>query len=366
MRPRSWTPSRAGTEYFSEGTIRGKLYLDGNENDVYEARVDGDLPADSVTITLEGSSVNVNMTTMTDSAGEFEFTGLDAGSYRVWIDPKDDHLEDWDVDLRGTNQSPLSALVEMAEGAGGEAHFGFDVTKFTAHVPVVYGNDKGTENPADGITVTLYTQPQGVSGRDEIGDAESDSTGMASIEIERETLADLPAQSIVFAEVSDPDPETTAEDNDRDVSADEVVTFTLDKSSFSTTADEDHNLLWRNITVTANYFDADGMPVRAAVNTAVTSNNEANASAGFDGDFVFRAKSSDDWAAAGGAGDNVQATRTDKKSGELLQVSHSLVQVDLPTGSEHPGRHTHSATASTASSTSPTPRPPARGSWKVT
>ena len=308
-----------GTEYYEEGTLRGRLYLDGNENDVYEMNVDGDFEVDSVVVTLEGGGVGTTVTVMTDSTGSFEFQYLEEGTYRVSVEADDPALKGENVKLRGTGRSDP---VEVRANSMASAHFGFDVQKFMAKVPVVYGNDGSgnTKNPAAGVEVSLYTQPTGVSGRKQIGKtAMSDSTtGIATIEVARSFLKDLPAKSIVFAEVADPtdNATNTGAANLQDVVDDEVVTFTLDKGQFSTLADEDHNLLWRVIKLTANYVDQDGEPVRKAVATA-TSGNPGD-SVTFTGDFAYRAKSSADWGDVPdgfGTGDDQTGARiSDKKS----------------------------------------------------
>ena len=215
------------------------------------------------------------------------------------------------------------------------AYFGFNVLKYMAKIPVMYGNDGGTENPAAGVEVMLYTQPTGVSGRKQIGKtAESDSMGIAAIEVARSVLKDLPATSIVFAEVRDPatDDDTTpfVNENTRDIAADEVVTFTLDKSQFSTLADEDHNLVWREITVTANYVDQDGTPVPKAL----TADNDPTIP--FLGDFWYQADKATTWSALPNSvteDNDVDPVRiSDKESSHdgAYQLRLSLSQVGLP------------------------------------
>lgn len=323
-----------GTEYYEEGTLRGRLYIDGNENDVYEMNVDGVLELDSVTVTLEGGTVGMNVTAMTDSTGTFEFTYLEEGSYRVWIDAKDPHLKDENVALRGAGRS---APVTVSGNQTATAHFGFDVQEFTAMVPVVYGNDDGTENPAGGVEVKLWTQPESVSGRKQIGKtAKSDSTtGIASIKIARANLKDLPAKSIVFAEVQDPaeDVASTSDvnENDRDPVDDEVVTFTLDKSQFSTMAPEDHNLLWRNIDVIAHYVDQNGKPVLKGLTA------DTDPTIPFLGDFWYQAPKATAWTVlpsnvqAGDRNDVDPDRISDKKSAHngAYQLKLSLSQVGI-------------------------------------
>ena len=337
-----------GTFYYEEGTLRGRLYIDGNENDNYEMGVDGMLALDSVTITLEGGTVGMQMTAMTDSTGSFEFTYLEEGTYRVLIDSKDAHLKDQNVQLRGTGQSKA---IEVRGNSVANAYFGFDVQKFMAMVPVVYGTDGDTENPAEGIEVMLWTQPKGVSGRKQVGKtAKSDSMGIATVEIARATLKDLPAQSIVFAEVQDPtandaDPDNGFE-NDRDPVDDEVVTFTLDKSQFSTTAPEDHNLLWRNITVVANYVDLTGKPVLKSLTA------DSDPTIPFLGDFWYKAKASTTAWSALPSGvsdtnkDDVDPVRiTDKKSAHngAYQVQVVLNQVGLDNDDDNTNTSTYPA-----------------------
>ena len=316
-----------GTEYYEEGTLRGRLYLDGNGNDVYELNVDGVLEVDSVVITLEGGTVGMNVTTMTDSTGSFEFKYLEEGSYRVWIDAKDEALKGQNVSLRGTGRSET---LEVKANSMVSAHFGFDVDKFMAKVPVVYGNDGSgnTKNPADSVRVTLYSQPKRTSA-DSIGTALSDSKGIATIEVNRSILKDLPAKSIVFAQVFDPDPDT-GENNSVDVVDDEVVTFTLDKGQFSTLADEDHNLLWREIKLTANYVDQDGKPVRKEITDVPEA---GNALVTFTADFAYRAKSSDKWGdvvSAVSDGDDQTGVRINDKNSDhdgAWQVAITINQV---------------------------------------
>ena len=241
-----------GTELFEEGTIGGQLYVDGNENQAYERAVDGRLPLAGATITLEGlgsSATSVDRTTTTDEEGRYGFEGLDAGTYRVWIDSREQVYADRKVRSNG----PGSLRIDLREGRSGIVDFPFVITEFEVRVAVVFGHDdEDNESPAEGVGVGLYRNSDGTGL---IGDRtrKTDETGVATFALSRDDVDELAASTIVFSRATAPDKTQLGEDP--------LLTFTLDKNRFDNAPGDDHNLLWTAIELTVGYLEQDGATV---------------------------------------------------------------------------------------------------------
>ena len=244
-----------GVEIFEEGTIAGHLYIDGNENQVFERTVDGALPLAGATITLESlgsGATSMDKTTTTDDTGGYSFGGLDAGTYRVWVDSDEQVYKDTNVQVNG----PGTQRIDLVEGTDTRpADFPFVISSFDISVSVVFGHDEDSgenESPAEGATVTLSKNSDG-SGP--VGKAtKTGEDGIATIALTRANVSTLAAKTIVFSQVTKrPDKTAQAEDP--------LITFTLDKNTFDNSPGDDHNLLWTKIKVTAGYVEEDGMAV---------------------------------------------------------------------------------------------------------
>ena len=254
-----------GVELFEEGTIAGHLYIDGNENQVFERTVDGALPLAGATITLEGlgsGATSMDQTVTTDDQGGYSFGGLDAGTYRVWVDPDDQVYKDGNVQVNG----PGTQRIDLVEGTPARpADFPFVISSFDIAVSVVYGHDEDSgenESPAEGAEVSLYKNSDG-SGQ--VGkSAETGEDGVATISLTRANVGTLAAKTIVFSRVTDR-PGNTA------LAEDPLITFTLDKNQFDNSPGDDHNLLWTKIKLTAGYVEEDGMPVPDSRSTGTGS-----------------------------------------------------------------------------------------------
>ena len=254
-----------GTELFEEGTIAGHLYIDGNENQVFERTVDGALPLAGATITLESlgsGATSMDQTTTTDDTGRYSFGGLDAGTYRVWVDSDEQVYKDTNVQVNG----PGTQRIDLVEGTDTRpADFPFVISSFDISVSVVYGHDEDggeNESPAEGAEVSLFKDSE---GNDQVGkDAETGEDGVATIALTRANVSTLAAKTIVFSQVTDR-PSNTA------VAEDKLLTFTLDKNQFDNSPGDDHNLLWTEIKLTAGYVEEDGMPVPDSRSTGTGS-----------------------------------------------------------------------------------------------
>ena len=245
-----------GVELFEEGTISGRLYIDGNENEVFERTVDGALPLAGATITLESlgsGATSEDRTATTDENGGYSFGGLDAGTYRVWVNPEEQVYKDGNVQVNG----PGTQRIDLVEGTPARsADFPFVISSFDISVSVVYGHDEDAgenESPAEGAKVSLYKNSDGT---DQVGkSAETGEDGVATIALTRANASTLAAKTIVFSQVTGlPSSKVTRAE-------DPLLTFTLDKNRFDNAPGDDHNLLWTTIKLTVGYVEEDGMPV---------------------------------------------------------------------------------------------------------
>ena len=254
-----------GTELFEEGTIAGHLYIDGNENKVFERTVDGALPLAGATITLESlgsGATSMDQTTTTDDTGGYSFGGLDAGTYRVWVDSDEQVYKDGNVQVNG----PGTQRIDLVEGTDTRpADFPFVISSFDISVSVVYGHDEDggeNESPAEGADVSLFKNSDGTG---QVGKkAKTGEDGIATIALTRANVGTLAAKTIVFSQVTKrPDKTASAEDP--------LITFTLDKNTFDNSPGDDHNLLWTEIKVRAGYIEEDGMAVPDSRSTGTGS-----------------------------------------------------------------------------------------------
>ena len=270
-----------GTELFEEGTIAGHLYIDGNENQVFERTVDGALPLAGATITLESlgsGATSMDKTVTTDDTGGYSFGGLDAGTYRVWVDSDEQVYKDTNVQVNG----PGTQRIDLVEGTDTRpADFPFVISSFDISVSVVYGHDEDSgenESPTEGADVSLFKNSDGTG---QVGKkATTGEDGIATIALTRANVSTLAAKTIVFSQVTKR-PSNTAS------AEDPLVTFTLDKNKFDNSPPDDHNLLWTKIKLTAGYVEEDGMPVPDSRSTG-TGNID------FTSHFVFPKVENDD------------------------------------------------------------------------
>ena len=158
----------------ANATVSGSLFLDENpKDDTFTSQVEDKLAAADIMITLEGGGVAVFDTVQTDANGDFSFTDLPAGSYRVEINSTDADIPG-NVVFGGTS---TAAVVTLNNGESESVFWPFDITQQAVTAAVFYGRD-GTDpgvNPLSGITVNAYAQEShAVAGTPVLG---TDTTG---------------------------------------------------------------------------------------------------------------------------------------------------------------------------------------------
>ncbi len=191
-------------------SISGSLFIDENDKDnAFTASAEDKLAVAGVPIIIEGGGVAVYDTVNTDANGDFAFTDLPAGTYRVAIDTSAAAIPGA-VTFGGTS---TETLVTVTTGSNAAVYWPFDIIMQWIQVGSFLGTDLDVSatpgpmvRPLDNIVLDLYDTyanavAAGATGRLDRDTTEAD--GYANFNFMR-TADDSPAggpDAIVFARI---------------------------------------------------------------------------------------------------------------------------------------------------------------------
>lgn len=191
-------------------SISGSLFLDENDKDnSFTASAEDKLAVAGVPIIIEGGGVGVYDTLDTDANGDFAFTDLPAGTYRVAIDTSSAAIPGG-VTFGGTS---TETLVTVTTGSNAAVFWPFDIIAQWIQVGAFLGTDADVSatpgpmvRPLDNIVLDLYDTyanavAAGATGRLDRDTTETD--GYANFNFQR-SADDSPAggpDAIVFARI---------------------------------------------------------------------------------------------------------------------------------------------------------------------
>jgi fimbrial isopeptide formation D2 family protein/uncharacterized repeat protein (TIGR01451 family) len=164
----NWAPSGNVLGNTGTGAIGDRVWIDANGNGIQDP---GEAGLAGATVTLTGTDYlgnPVNLTTTTDSAGDYIFDGLNAGAYTVTVTPPSGYTQTGDPDQPGVACSACDnkTTAPIILGPGDvyvNADFGYQPAAGTGHAigdQVYFDADaSGTFTPGDygiaGVTVAL-------------------------------------------------------------------------------------------------------------------------------------------------------------------------------------------------------------------
>ena len=178
--------------HIATAKISGSMYIDeADANGAFDSTEDK-LAVAGIVIEAEGGAVNNKVTTTTDASGNYEFTGLVAGTYRVSIlgvtgAPLNAALPG-NVAYRAA--SATSQLVTVTTGAAGTAHWPFNITKQTVKAFAFLGTDGVAPGkaPIKGVTLQLYDTYANAINATATGQLQAiatDATGLSTFRFNR-------------------------------------------------------------------------------------------------------------------------------------------------------------------------------------
>ncbi|MEO0431733.1 MAG: SdrD B-like domain-containing protein [Cyanobacteria bacterium J06656_5] len=133
--------------------ISGNLYVDSNNNDIYEDTAGGGSEAalpENITVRLLSSDGTTELaTTVTDTNGFYEFTNLTPGTYQVAVETTDP-----DIPTGLNNGTPTPLTVDVSGGNVSDQDFGFDL--ITSGAGVSFCQNPNGEVYSGGIANDIY------------------------------------------------------------------------------------------------------------------------------------------------------------------------------------------------------------------
>ena len=236
-------------------SISGYIFLDADENNMYEMAEEDALELAGVEVTLRGPGVTDTQSAMTDESGMFMFESLMAGIYQVELSSAALEaamkMEDWPagVEFGGAAEG---TVITLTPGAAMTSNLPFDITMQTITMQAMMGNGREGKmlmlgGMVEGVGIDLYpTYAAATAQRSQIGDmAMTDSMGNATFMFARalDTSPGGGRDYVVFARVA------SVPHADLSVTANEVLEITYSPRTLTDMAAESVQLINRRANV---------------------------------------------------------------------------------------------------------------------
>ena len=179
--------------YARSAGIRGRLFLDGDLDDVFNERTEEPYEYGGFPVTLRGPMVNTVQIVPADSTGAYAVDDLLPGTYQVSVAVPDSIAEDLEaegLEYRGGQGS----RVEILPGRVATVNVPIDIVAQTARFTVCMGYDDVAGPCVRGVRVDLYAD---LDLEQHLASDTTNSAGLVSLRFDREDDTD----GVVFATI---------------------------------------------------------------------------------------------------------------------------------------------------------------------